>query len=508
MHLSSILDRAAGLWPRRTGVVCELGKLNWSAVADRVDRLARVLAGPDLEPGDRIAVLCRNHHAFFEAYHAAARAGLVLVPVNVRLTGRDIRFIMEDSGARRLIADREFEEKVADAGVEDVLWTGSDYEDALRRASMRRSAAGESDLAQIYYTSGTTGRPKGVMLTHGNVAVHALAAVAELSLSDRDVWAHVAPLYHLADAWATFAITWVGGRHVFVPQFESAAVLETFREQGVTLTNLIPTMLNSLVNEPGAADANYPSLRVLLSGGAPIAPALVRRVMHTFGCDYVQTYGLTETSPYLTVSILKEHLRNRPAKERFRYLSRTGRPFLTVDLRVVRDDGEDVRPNDREVGEIRVKGPTVTPGYWNRPEETEAAFEDGWLKTGDLAVVDGEGYVNIVDRAKDMIVTGGENVYSTEIEYAIQEHHEVLECAVIGIPDEKWGEAVKAVVVPTPGSDLTEDGLIGFLKDRVADYKLPRSVDFAEELPRTGSGKITKRPLRDPYWEGHERRVN
>jgi acyl-CoA synthetase (AMP-forming)/AMP-acid ligase II len=359
----------------------------------------------------------------------------------------------------------------------------------------------DDEVAHLYYTSGTTGRPKGVMLTHKNVKSHALGTIAELQLTDKDHWFHVAPLFHLADAWATFAITWVGGKHVLVPSFDPLSVLRLIQEEKITLTNLIPTMLNVMVNHADVGKFDYSSLRVLLSGGAPIAPEVVRRIIDTFKCDYIQTYGMTETSPYLTLSILKDHLKVLPGKEQLAFKSSTGREFIGISLRVVDAAGQEVARDNKHVGEIVVKGDSVTPGYWNLPEETKKAFRDGWLQTGDLAVINEEEYVTIVDRKKDMIITGGENVYSTEVENALYMHPAVLEAAVIGVPDPKWGEAIKACVVLKPGKEATEKNIIAFCKENLGHYKAPKSVDFLEALPRTGSGKIFKKGLRDPHWE-------
>jgi acyl-CoA synthetase (AMP-forming)/AMP-acid ligase II len=284
-----------------------------------------------------------------------------------------------------------------------------------------------------------------------------------------------------------------------VGQFEAEPVMAVIEKQRITLSNLIPTMLNLMIKHPRAADYDYSSLRVILSGGAPIAPQVVRSVMETFGCDYIQTYGMTETSPYLTFSILKEHLLELPPEDQLTYKSKTGRPFIGVDLKVADENGRPVASDDRQVGEIWVRGDTVTPGYWNRPAETAQAFTDGWLRTGDLAVVDSEGYVNIVDRKKDMIVTGGENVYSTEVENVLYMHAKVLEAAVFGIADEKWGEAVTAAVVLKENETATEFEIIEFCKKYQAAYKAPKSVIFLDELPKTGSGKITKKVLRDTH---------
>jgi len=361
--------------------------------------------------------------------------------------------------------------------------------------------------AQLYYTSGTTGRPKGVLLTHSNVCSHALMAIAELSLTDGDTWLHAAPMFHLADAWASFAVTWTGGRHLFARDFRAELVLDQLERGGVTLTNLIPTMLSTLVRHPGAAGRRYESLRLVLSGGASISPELVRRVSETFGCTYLQTYGLTETSPYLTLSRPTLPVAAMPEAERAWYGACTGRPIVGVDLRVVDEQGEDV-PADREtVGEIVVRGPSVTPGYWKDEESTRAALRGGWFHTGDLAVMDREGYVDIVDRKKDVIKTGGELVYSVEVENALLEHPAVVEAAVVAVPDERWGEAVKAVVVPAAGYGPSEEELVAHCRERLARFKAPRSVDLVEALPKTGSNKIDKKAIREPYWRGRDRRV-
>jgi acyl-CoA synthetase (AMP-forming)/AMP-acid ligase II len=334
------------------------------------------------------------------------------------------------------------------------------------------------------------------MLTHRNVCVHADWAVRELALSERDRWGHFAPMFHLADAWATLALTAVGGVHVLLPRFEADEVVACVERDRVTLTNLIPTMLKRLVESPRVRAADLSSLRLVLSGGAPIAPALVRDVRAVLRCEYAQTYGMTETSPYLTLGLLPEPLRRRGEDELVRWLARTGRPFGEIELEVV--DGEDrpVPADDRTVGEIRVRGATVTPGYWNRSEETAAAIRGGWLYTGDLAVVDPHGFVNIVDRRKDMILTGGENVYSTEVENALYEHPAVLEAAVFGVPDETWGECVNAAVVLRDGRAASARELIDFCRARLAAFKAPRAVEFLSELPKTGSGKISKHALR------------
>ncbi len=499
MQLASILDRAVALWPERVALIEGERRWTYAQCGRRAAALAAGLRSRGLAAGERVAALLPNGRAFFDAYHAAARAGLVLVPINTRLADREVAGILEHAGVRHVLRDPALEPLLARAPAGLSRGTVEDALDGDGDGAEPEGSAGGGAVAQLYYTSGTTGRPKGVILTHDNVGTHALGAVAELGLDDGDTWAHVAPMFHLADAWATFAVTWVGGVHVMVPRFDPAAVLATFERERVTVTNLVPTMLNALVHDPAVDAADLSSFRLILSGGAPIAPELVRRVMAAFGGEYVQTYGMTETSPYLTLSTLKRHLRSLPEDEQFRYRARTGTPFVTVQLRVVGEDGRDVPADDRTVGEIRVRGDSVTPGYWQDPGATAAAFEDGWLRTGDLAVVEPEGYVQIVDRLKDVIISGGENVYSTEVENALYEHPDVVEAAVFGVPDERWGEAVAAAVVRAPGADLDAAALQAFCQQRLARYKAPRRVWFLDELPKTGSGKITKAALRERY---------
>jgi acyl-CoA synthetase (AMP-forming)/AMP-acid ligase II len=483
-------------------------RLTWSEVARRTRALAQFLRERGLGPGERLALLERNSLAFLETSYAACGLGACLVPLNWRLAPPELAAVLAASGARRLVAATEFAPLVEQqaGALDDVLWIGPPprstdpgYAAAVAGplTDFRPVDVAPDAVAQLYFTSGTTGRPKGVMLTHRNIGVHAEGTIAELALTARDVWLHAAPMFHLADAWATFALTWAGGTHVFAPRFEEARVLELLEREGVTLTNLIPTMLQRLVSHPGAGMRDWSRLRLLLSGGAPIAPAVVRRVMEVFRCEYAQTYGLTETSPYLTFSLLDPELRALPEEEQLRWRTRTGRPFHAVEVVVIGDDGRPVPRDDATVGEVRARGPTVTPGYWNDPAATAEAFENGWLKTGDLATVDARGSLRIVDRKKDMIITGGEKVFSTEVEHALYAHPAVLEAAVFGVPDAEWGEAVCAAVVLRPGARASADELRAHCRQELAGYKVPRAVRFLAELPRTGSGKILKRALRD-----------
>jgi len=514
MNLLESLEKVERLYPKKIGIICGHDRFTYGQFVERIRKLAEALQKRGIGKGDRVAILHQNCHYFLEAYYALALLGAISCPLNYRLSAREVAFILQDTEAKALIAQPVFADLARESldrvklGIA-LYWTGKeqDHGDGERVETLMEAVSeevvpadiSENDVAQLYYTSGTTGRQKGVMLTHKNVAVHALGTIAELKLTDEDRWIHVAPMFHLADAWATWAITWVGGTHIMVPEFDVKKVMGLMENERVTLTNMIPTMLNLMVNDPAIKEHDFSSLRVMLSGGAPIAPEVVRKIMETFGCDYIQTYGMTETAPYLTFSILKDYLKERSEEEQFRFKAATGRPVIFVQLKVVREDGTEIAWNNQEVGEIVVKGDSVTPGYWHLPEETAKALKDGWLHTGDLAVVDPEGYVNIVDRKKDMIVTGGENVYSTEVENVLYEHPAILEAAVIGIPDEKWGEAVHACVVLKEGMTATEEEIIAFCKENLARYKAPKSVEFLSALPRTGSGKIYKKGLRDKY---------
>ena len=520
MTLSEILPRAASLWSEQAAVTCGSYEFTYREVSDRVGRLATALAKLGVTAGDRVAILHRNCHRMLEAYFAAVHAGAILVPMNHRLTAGDLAYILDDTSCRVMIADDGWCDLATEAittthtrctpiwsamgGRTERAVDGPDYEGLVEEVgehALPDAASSEDDPANIYYTSGTTGHQKGVVLTHRNISSHALATIDELALSNCDTWGHVAPMFHLADAWATWAITWVGGRHVMVGAFNPAVVFQTFGDRGVTVTNLVPTMLNDLVNYPGSGDIRLPAFRLVMSGGAPISPQLVRRVIDTFGCEYVQTYGLTETSPYLSFSLLKEHLRRLPPEDQLRYRSMTGRPALGVELRLVDEEGNDVPADGRSVGEIVARGDRITPGYWQLSNATAEAFRDGWFHTGDLATVEGEGYFNIVDRKKDVILTGGELVYSTEVENALYDHPAVFEAAVIGVADDRLGEKVVAFVVLKPGSSCSTGDLASHCRDHLAHYKCPRTIELIDALPKTGSGKISKKTLRESWSE-------
>lgn len=528
MDLALSLRRAISLYGHKQAIVDGEVTYTYRQFGERVAALSQALSKLEISKGETVAIVCPNTHHYMEAYYACAAAGMVLNPLNFRLAAKEISSILADSSARAIIVHQDFAELFSKAmsygdidGFDNVIFIGDgqlatklklhQYENLISQndgCALPDIAIEGSDLAQLYYTSGTTGKAKGVMLTQENVTSHALFAIPEFELTDADTWAHIGPMFHLVDAWAVFACTWVGARHVFASYFKADAVLDLFEKERVTKTALVPTMLNALINDPNVSKRSFPHLQVLTTAGSPVAPEIVKRTCDIFGCKYWQFYGMTECSPLLTISKPMSHMKDWDADRLLSITSRTGRTVLGVELKVVKDDGSEVKRDDAEVGEIVVRGPSITPGYWKQKEATDATIIDGWLHTGDLAVVDSEGYVNVVDRKKDMIITGGENVYSTEVEYALYEHPDVVECAVFGVPDKQWGEMVKAVIVKRGESTITEADVIAFVRGRLAAYKAPRSVEFIDALPKTGSGKIYKKGLRDEYWKTEAKPIN
>jgi acyl-CoA synthetase (AMP-forming)/AMP-acid ligase II len=506
MSLTTILKKTLELYPDKIGVVCGGNKFTYHQFAERVRRLANALIKLNIRRGDKVAILHKNCHYFLESYFGVMLIGGILIPLNHYLTSKDLAFILKNSESKLLITSIDFSKKIDDIYNEfgkniRIIKTENLYKDFIADSptNIPDINVNEEEVAQIYYTSGTTGRPKGVILSHKNVNIHSNNSITELNLSNHDTWLHVAPLFHLADAWATWAITKVGGTHILCREFNPDKICKIIEDEKVTITNMVPTMYYRLVNYPKVTKHNYSSLRVLLSGGASTSPDLICKIIEIFNCDYIQTYGMTETSPFLTMSILKNHLCSLPYDQQLRYKLTTGREFLGVKLKVVNDKGEEVKCNDKEVGEIIVKGDTIFKGYWKLPNETKKVFKNGWFYTGDMAVINGEGYITIVDRKKDMIITGGENVFSIEVENILYSHPAVLEAAVIGVPDVEWGEKVKAFVVLKNEEDITEDEIMKYCKGKIANYKIPKSIVFLENLPKLGSGKISKKLLKEKY---------
>jgi long-chain acyl-CoA synthetase len=496
----SPLRRATQVAAHRHAVTCGEVALTYAETWSRCRRLVGGLRGLGLAEGDRVAVVSPNCHRYLELYQAVPAAGMVIVPLNHRHTDAELAYALEDSGAKVLFAGRPVDE--LPECVATVIEIGDAYEGFIADAAPADfpGHVGEDDLAGLFYTGGTTGVAKGVMLTHRNLVSNAMHMQMTWPFTPETVWLVVAPLFHAAGSIAVLSTVWNAGRHVLVPAFDPGAVLDLVERERVTATLVVPSMLAAINEEQLARPRDVSSLRLVSFGGAPSATETLRRAHEAFpSAQLLHLYGATETAPIATTLPAVERLLDAPQ------VRSCGQPAVGVDVEVRLPGGRRATPG--EVGEIVVRGPNVMGAYWDKPDETAAALVGGWYHTGDLGYMDEEAYVYLVDRARDMIVTGGENVYSTEVEDALYRHPAVLEAAVFGIPDERWGEAVHAVVVPR--GDVTADELIAFCHDSIAGYKAPKAVEIrSEPLPKSGAGKVLKRELRAPYWAGRESMVS
>ena len=517
MNITHGLRRALQVNPRGIAILEGERRLTWAEVGDRVSRLAGALRHRGVAKGDRVAVLMLNSSRYLELYLAVGWAGAVIVPLNIRWSVAENRDALQDCGARLLIVDNAFMEagRVLAAAIPGLTLIHADdseppadiagYESLLPAANAIPDAmAGRDDLAGIFYTGGTTGRSKGVMLSHGNLMFNALQGLAEGLLAPDAIYLHAAPMFHLANGSVMYGVLLKGATNVMIKAFSPEAVAQAIERFRVTYVLLVPTMIQMLVDHPGFGERDVSSLRMVVYGASPISEAVLDRAMAKLpNVEFVQGYGMTELSPSATLLMHEEHVGIGRAKGRHRS---GGRAALGVEVKIV--DGNDQPIPTGTVGEIAVRGDNVMMGYWNRPEETARAIIDGWMHTGDGGYMDEDGFVYIVDRIKDMIVTGGENVYSTEVENVVAQYLGVLQCAVIGIPDPRWGEAVHAIIVLKAGVTVDAADLIAFCKERIAGYKCPNSVDVrTDPLPMSGAGKILKRELRRPFWENQDRRV-
>ena len=521
MLLHDVLKHAVKLWPNKTAIIDGDTRYTYAQASDRVHRLAAGLHGLGLKSGDHIAILASNSHRYWETYFVCSVAGMPLAPLNIRLAAHELEFILNDGDIKALILGPEFiplyeQFKAKTPGIKQVIILNAELEGAVQYEDLIANNAplpqvarewSEDDMLNLCYTGGTTGLPKGVMLSQRAIVSNAMHAVVTFGFNENDTWLHVAPMFHLADAWACYALTMVGGAHTFIPAFSPQATLEVIEKEKVTKTILVPTMINFLVNFPGLANYDTSSIDLMLYGASPMPVDRLIAAKEALGPKLCQAYGMTETAPLLTAMKL-EWTRYEGSEAEVRRLASCGREVTGVDVMVVDEEtGEPVQPG--QVGEIVARGPNVMLGYWRRPEETAAALRGGYMHTGDLATIDEDNFIFIVDRAKDMIISGGENVYSTEVENALYDHPDVLEAAVIGIPDEKWGEAVLAIVVPKEGASPTEHDIIEHCRKLIAGYKCPKQVVFQETpLPKSGPGKILKTELRKPYWADKAKQVN
>jgi long-chain acyl-CoA synthetase len=509
LTMAAALDRARSLYPRRPAIVEPDRTYAWSEHVERVERAAGVLAALGLQTGERFGVLGRNSFRQCELVHAGYWSGFVPVPVNFRLAAPEMAFVLDDAGCRALAVDPALvgaldrPELAAWKTRAFVLGSATEagglpaYEALLARAAPRaRSEVDEGADAILLYTGGTTGRAKGVRLTQRNIVSNGLQVGLTLGIRDDDVYLHVAPMFHSADLLAT-AVTLRGGAHAYLAEFNPEAWLNTIQRTHTTFTMLAPTMLMLVLQRPDFAHFDLSSLRIQVYGSAPMAESWIRRAVESLpGAQVVQGYGLTETAPILT---FLEHRHHREALEHgdAARLASAGKPLPAVELRIVDDDGR-VKPTGSS-GEVVVRGPNVTPGYFNLPGENAASFRDGWFHTGDVGRVDDEGFLYLLDRKKDVIVTGGENVYSSEVEAALYQHPDVAEVAVIAVSDELYGETVFAAVVRRPGSAVEAPELVAHCRTHIGGFKIPRQFAFVDSLPKSAVGKVLKAELRRRY---------
>ncbi|WP_460072998.1 acyl-CoA synthetase [Streptomyces sp. YKOK-I1] len=511
MYLTQSVHRAVQEGPGKPSTVFGERVRTAAESAERIARLAGALRELGLRVGDRVAMLALNSDRYHEYFFASWWTGAAVVPVNIRWAASEILYSLEDSGARVLLVDDAFVSVVPELrkALDTVVYCGDGpvpegmlgFEDLIGATEpVADLRLGGDTLAAVLYTGGTTGFPKGVMLTHANLLTSALGSQAYAGLTSAGGRTlHCAPLFHVAALCVWLMQNVMGGTHVILPVFDPVAVLKAVETHKVMSMLLVPTMVQAVVDHPSLDDYDLSSCRRILYGASPISEAVLKRAMRVFAdASFVQAYGMTEVAPVATLLTAEDHAEGRRLRS-------AGRPAPHCEIRIGAPDGTEVPRGS--VGEILVRGGHVMPGYWNRPEESAEALRDGWMHTGDGAYMDEDGYVFIVDRIKDMIVSGGENVYSAEVENVVARHPGVASCAVIGVPDDAWGERVHAVVVLKPGSTATAEDIREHAKAAIAGYKAPRSVEFVEALPLSAAGKVLKRDLREPYWKGMDRAV-
>ncbi len=518
------LYRGVDLYGSKVGVVSGALRYTYAEFGERCERLAAGLLAEGIGPGDRVAFLSFNNNQLLEGYYAAPLIRAIVMPLNVRLSVPELSAILNHAEARMLVFELDFApyvEQLRQTCPSIGRWVAIEgamsqadftYDDLLTRGRINRPdlfGFDEDEIAELFYTSGSTGTPKGVMLSHRTLYLHALAVAGTLNHDDTAVELHTIPLFH-ANGWGRPQTAVMNGlKQVMVRRFDPEQVLRIIQEEAATAMSLVPTMANALLNCPELGKFDTASMKEIHLGGAASSPELIARMEAAFHCKVMAGYGLTETCPVATSARNKGTVRYADEDDRIRHQAMAGWPLPGCEIRVVDLQMQDVARDMEAIGEVVIRGDNVMDGYFKEPEATRAVMTDGWLHTGDMAVWDAENYIHIVDRKKDIIISGGENISSIEVEKAISAHPSVLECAVVAAPDEKWGEVPVAIVVLKPGHALDEAQLKAFLGTRIAAFKLPRVIEFASDpLPKTGTGKILKRALRETFWAGEVRRVH
>jgi fatty-acyl-CoA synthase len=509
------LHRGIDLYGSKEGVVCGAKRFSYAAFGERCQRLASALERAGVKPGDRVGFLSLNTHQLLEGYFGVPQAHAIVMPLNIRLAPAELGAILQHAEPRILFHENDFSSYIENL---QKAWPGmrcinldTEYEDFLTTGTPQRSdilAYDEDSIAELFYTSGSTGTPKGVMLSHRTVYMHAMAVAGVFNHDDNGVELHTIPLFH-ANGWGRAqTATMMGLKQVMLRKFDPATVCRLIQDEGATTMSVVPTMAAALLMFQGLADYDLSTVKQINIGGAASSPELIERMELAFHCDVFAGYGLTETSPVASSARKKGTVSYSDQHERYRRQAMAGWPLQGTELRVVNLEMHDVARDMSSTGEVVIFGDNVMDGYYKDPEGTKAVMSGPWLHTGDMAVWDEESYLNIVDRKKEIIISGGENISSIEVESAIQAHPAVLECAVVSAPDPKWGEVPAAIVVRKAGQALSEEELRAFLEGRLSRFKHPRIFEIREEaLPKSGTGKIRKMLLKEKFWAGKEKRV-
>lgn len=518
MILTKGLLYAASNYPQKLAVIEDHHRYSYKELEERTAKLKSSLKTMGVTKGDRVALLMLNDFRYIELMYAITALGAIVVPLNIRFSLKENIYVLNDAEAEVLYIHREFLPAISELKNQVsvlkhiVLAEDKDcpafkgnlnvfsYENLLEAESTKEldyKDVQEDDVAGIFYTGGTTGKSKGVMLTHKNLQMNAFHVVMNLQYKKSDTYLHAGPMFHLADQASTFAVTLAAGTHTILRTFTPKGVLEVIEKEKVTMSMLVPTMINMLLHSADVEKYDTSSWRMILYGASPMPVELLKLVMKLLPqTQLAQAYGMTEASPILTFLKPEDHVLGGTEIEEQR-LTSCGQSVQSIEMGIVDGEGNSLPAN--EIGEMIAKGPIIMKGYWKLPEETAKVLRDGWYHTGDLGYRDDDGFYYIVDRAKDMIISGGENVYSVEVEQALSSHPAVLECAVFGTPHEKWGEVVAAAVVLKENAIATEEEILSFTRGQISDYKVPKSVAFLSELPKSGAGKILKRVIREQY---------
>ncbi|AOH54854.1 o-succinylbenzoate--CoA ligase [Peribacillus muralis] len=516
--------RAVKYYPHKVAVIDGEKAFTYMEFGQRIDRLSLALHASGIEKGDHIAVMLPNTHHMLECFYGICQLGAVMVPLNYRLSAEDLEYIIKHSDAKMLIIDAEYaapiEPIVTNLSMETIIivpmeghetdLAGINYEDFIMHVNDRDrlpvADIDENQLMTINYTSGTTSKPKGVMLTHRGNYMNAANFIYHLTLKHDDVYLHTLPMFH-ANGWGgVWAITATGGTHVCLRKVDPPQILQLFSKHNITLLCGAPTVVNMLVNDPKAKQTEIKVRPRMATAGAPPSAALIHKAEEILGLNMIHVYGLTETSPFILYNEWKDDFEAKTADEQAMIKARQGIELVfNGETMVVNQAGVEVAWDGRELGEIITRGNVVMEGYYKDPEKTAEAIRDGWFYSGDLAVTHPDGYIEIQDRAKDLIISGGENISSTEIEGILYKHPDVLEVAVIAVPHDKWGETPKAIIVLKDDAYVKESEIITFCRSRMAHFKAPTSVEFVEALPKTATGKLQKYRLRESHWKGSKK---